>query len=49
MVFMSGSTAVAAREFRRVIDNPFIEKPFPPPQLRALVQTLLAEWGPVAS
>jgi two-component system chemotaxis response regulator CheY len=47
MVFMSGSTSIATRELLRVIANPFIEKPFPPRRLRALVQQLLTEWGPV--
>jgi len=48
MVFMSGSTSIAARELLRVIDNPFIEKPFLPHRLRGLIHSLLAEWGPVA-
>ena len=49
IVFMSGNVnSHVLRELLRVIDNPYIDKPFTPRELRILVHRLLSAWGPIA-
>jgi len=50
MVFMSGGERpIAAQRLLRVVDNPYLAKPFEADHVRALLAQLLELWGPVAA